>query len=136
MSDSSFSQVNTRKKVDITIRFAPKVTRSAVVYMLKYWRDVINFPLLVQATNGNTGNNAANAARDAWQAEYTDDVQRIAVRVFHMLKLKCLQMVVDAWLYQIDNDGDSTSFPVSRVMAASAIDSFKNSRRHMSDMTD
>jgi hypothetical protein len=40
-------------------------------------------------------------------------------------------MVVDAWLYQIDNNGESTSFPVSRVMAASAIDSFKNSRRNM-----
>jgi hypothetical protein len=66
MTDSSFSQVDTKKKADIAIWFAPKVTRSAIVYMLKYWRDVINFPLLVQVTNGNTGNNAANAAQDAW----------------------------------------------------------------------
>jgi len=106
-----------------------------IVFILAYWKDAINFAMMVQATHGNTGTAQLNGNQSAWQNAYTLQEQTLASRIMHILKLKCVEMVTSAWLYTIDNvEDDVTSFPVSKEMAASAIADFKSARRHL-DMT-
>ena len=132
MNDNSFTQVKTKLKAQISLWFSAKITRSAIVYLLSYWRDAINFPMLVQATNGNTGNNTLNGNHDPWQAGYTVQEQTIASRVFHILKLKCVEMVTSAWLYMLDNDDDEIkAFPVSKEMSTGTVAAFKSARKHL-----
>lgn len=117
-----------KKKGEISKWFSKKLTRAGIVYLLVFFRDIINFPLIIQATNGNTDNGTLNGDDDIWQNKYDTDVQKIASRVLHMLRLKCIEMLTSTWLYMIDNDVDIKAFPVSRGLCTAAVDAFKASR--------
>jgi hypothetical protein len=65
--------------------FGSKITSSAIVYLLKYFRDALNFKVIVQATVGNTMPAGFNHANFDIQARYSEDIQRLSKRMMHLL---------------------------------------------------
>lgn len=66
---------------------------------------------LVQTANGNTANGALNGHNYAWQANYSVEVQILAKKIFHILKIKCVDMVTDTWLLMIGNNSPDAQSP-------------------------
>jgi hypothetical protein len=99
--------------------------RREIGYLLKYFREAINFKLIVQATVGNTMPAGFNHANSDIQARYSDDIQRLSKRMIHLLKVKCTHIVMKAYTYIIDNDEDVVDFLGDRSLLASVIEDFK-----------
>jgi hypothetical protein len=96
----------------------------AIVYPLKYWRDAVNFPLLIQATRGNT-RAGLDVNNSHYQNRYTVDVQTMAGKLKQTLKVKSALMCAEVYLFCIDDISGTRKFPINKDMAAGAIDSFK-----------
>jgi hypothetical protein len=70
----AFLTLNFTDRAAVYRWFGSKITSSAIVYLLKYFRDALNFKLIVQATVGNTMPAGFNHAKSDIQARYSDDI--------------------------------------------------------------
>jgi hypothetical protein len=59
------------------------------------------------------------------QARYSEDIQRLLKRMMNLLKVKCTHIVIEAYIYIIDNDEDVVNFFGDRSLFGLVIEDFK-----------
>ena len=88
------------------------LSRVAVVWILKYLRDAIDFEWLIEAADHAAG----------LQGRYTQAETQRARHVLHMLKLRLVHAADAVFLYMVDNEPfEGMTFSVNEGSLASAL---------------